>query len=125
MVQEFTSTDDFKVAFEAEASKGSKFIVLFSGTVDADGNSWCGDCVIAKDQIKRITDQAAGKRTVLKGIVARAEWMGNAAHPYRQAPLSAGGVPTMCLFEGSNSMHSVGDLDSFANEDLMDMFLDE
>lgn len=55
-MQDFTSTDDFMAAFEAEAAIGNKFIVLFSATTDEAGKSWCGDCNVAKDLIKRIID---------------------------------------------------------------------
>ena len=66
-----------------------------------------------------------GGRPVLKGIVTRDEWRGNADHPYRQPPFGAQGVPTMVLFEGTNKLHAVDDLEQFGDNDLMDMFMDE
>lgn len=125
LMHEFSSTDTFLGAFETEAQKGNKYIVLFSATMGDDGSSWCGDCVVAKDHIKRIVDLAAGKRAVLKGVVTSDEWLGNAAHPYRKAPLGASGVPCMGLYQGRECLLKVADLDSFANDDLMNMLLEE
>ena len=126
MVTEFTDTDAFKAAFQEQAASGSKFIAIFTGSINEETNeSWCPDCVVAKPQIQRMVDAAGGNRKILKGIVARNEWMGNQGHPYRQAPFGAGGVPTVVLFEGSNALHKVDDLGDFANNDMMDMFLDE
>ena len=101
MVHEFTNVDDFRAAFTEEATKGTKFLAWFTGAIDANGRSWCGDCVNAKDDIERIVGLAEGKRTVLKGVVTRAEWSGQSGHPYRHAPFNAGGVPCMVLFEGA------------------------
>ena len=125
MVTQFTETEAFKAAFNEQAASGSKFIVIFTGSIDeATNESWCGDCVVAKPHIQRIVDAANG-RPILKGIVTRDEWRGNTEHPYRKAPFGAQGVPTVILYDGQNSLHKVDDLDQFADNDLMDMFLDE
>ena len=126
MVQEFTQTDAFTAAFNEQAATNNKFIVIFTGSINEQTNeSWCPDCVQAKPNIARITEACNGRRVVLKGIVTRDEWRGNAAHAFRQSPYGAEGVPTMAMYEGENQLHKVDDLDNFADNDLMDMFLDE
>ena len=124
---DFNDTEAFKGAFNEHAATGNKFIAIFTGSINEETNeSWCPDCVQAKPSITRIVDTAANSgRPVLKGIVTRDEWSGNAAHPYRQAPFGANGVPTMVLYEGTNPLHKVDDLEQFADNDLMDMFMDE
>ena len=121
----FTDTAAFQAAFDEQVATDNKFIVIFTGSIDEVTNeSWCPDCVVAKPHIQRIID-AAGEKVILKGIAARNEWMGNQEHPFRKAPFGANGVPTVVLFEGSNALHKVDDLDSFADNDLMDMLLDD
>ena len=126
MVTSFTDTEAFKAAFDEQAATDTKFIAIFTGSINEETNeSWCPDCVVAKPHIQRIIDAVDGRRVILKGIVARNEWMGNQEHPFRKAPFGANGVPTVGLFEGANLLHKVDDVDQFADNDLMDMFLDE
>eukprot|EP00806_Schmidingerella_arcuata_P007518 Macronucleus_7890.p1 GENE.Macronucleus_7890~~Macronucleus_7890.p1 ORF type:complete len:128 (+),score=45.41 Macronucleus_7890:1-384(+) len=126
MVTEFNETDAFTAAFNAKADAGNKFIAIFTGTINPDTNeSWCPDCVVAKPHIQRIVDAAAGRIDFIKGIVTRDEWRGNTAHPYRQPPYGAQGVPTIVLYEGRNALYRVDDLEQFTDSDAMDMFLDE
>ena len=122
MVTEFTETEPLLAAFDAANAKGDKFIVWLTGEINPETNeSWCPDCVEAKPAITRIVD--AGARPVLKGIVSRGEWRGNAEHPYKRHPaIKAAGVPSLILFEGGMELHRVDDLANFAQEDLMDMF---
>ena len=126
-MEAFTTTETFRSAFDTQAASGNKFLVIMTGAIDeATNESWCSDCVEAKPQIDRIIAAAtAGSRKVLKGIVSREEWSGNAAHPFRQPPFGAQGVPTMVLYEGTNALYKVDDLEAFADSDQMDMFLDE
>ena len=112
MVTQFTETDAFKAAFNEQAATGNKFIGIFTGSINEETNeSWCPDCVQAKPSIQRIVDAASNQRVILKGIVTRDEWRGNVEHPYRKAPFGAQGVPTVVLFEGTNALHKVDDLD--------------
>ena len=126
MVTSFTDTEAFKAAFAEQASSGNKFICIFTGSINEQTNeSWCPDCVEAKPSIQRIVDQASGNRVILKGIVTRDEWRGNTGHAYRLNPYNAQGVPTMVLYEGMNALHRVDELTGFADNDLMDMFLED
>ena len=126
MVTQFTDTAAFTAAFNEQAATGKKFIAIFTGSINEETNeSWCPDCVEAKPAIQRVVDACNGNRVILKGIVTRDEWKGNPAQAYRQAPYGAQGVPTVVLFEGTNALHKVDDLSDFANQDMMDMFLDE
>ena len=127
MAEEFTDTEAFGAAFNEKAASSVKFIAIFTGSIDAATNeSWCPDCVDAKPYIQRITDLCVERgRPVIKGIVTREEWRGNAAHPYRHHPYNAGGVPTMVLFDGSNALFKIDEQAQFADEGFMNMFLDE
>ena len=99
--------------------------MVFTGAVnEATGESWCPDCVVAKPSIAKL---ATGSRKIIVGEVqTNTEWCGVATHPYKVHPLyKAGGVPSCILFEGENELHRVEDLDGFANEDLMGLFLED
>ena len=124
-MQTFTETEKFDEAFKAQAGKDEKFIVILTGSINEETNeSWCPDCVEAKPAIQKLVD--AGSRPIVKGIVTRDEWRGNASHPYKVSPvLKAAGVPSVILFEGENELHRVDDLGDFANEDLMGLFLED
>ena len=116
--------DAFKAKVEELAGTGADVFVMFSGSKNAEGVSWCPDCVEAKPAIQKLVD--AGSRPIVKGIVTRDEWRGNASHPYKVSPvLKAAGVPSVILFEGENELHRVDDLGDFANEDLMGLFLED
>merc|ERR1712086_1112641 len=115
-MEAFTTTDSFRAAFDAQVASGNKFIAIMTGSIDeATNESWCSDCVEAKPSINRVIEACnAGNRKVIKGIVTRDEWSGNAAHVYRQPPFDAQGVPTMILYEGSNALYKVDELEAFA-----------
>ena len=121
----FEDTMQFREAWRTWADKDEKFIVWFTGAINEQtGESWCPDCVTAKPQIDKLVE--AGSRHILKGIVVRDEWMGNADHPYKkEANFKAAGVPTLILFEGENELHRVDNLDDFANDELMALFLED
>ena len=105
------------------AEKSGFLLVVFTGTMDADGNSWCPDCVVAKPKIKEVCEAVAGKVRVIVASVTRNEWRGNADHPYKKhSVFKCTGVPTMLLFEEENEMARAENLDDFANEDLLTMF---
>jgi len=80
-------------------ASGKQFICYFSsGAADADGKSWCPDCVKYAPIIKEhVLDKT--ELEVLKGIVMeRNSWVGVADHPYKKHPiLKVGGVPTIML----------------------------
>ena len=124
-MQSFTDTDKFTEAFQQAASTGDKFIVIFTGSIKEETNeSWCPDCVVAKPIIQKLVD--AGSRPILKGIVTREEWRGNASHPYKANPVyQAAGVPSVILYEGDGALHRVDDLNDFANEEMMALFLED
>uniref|UniRef100_A0A7S3SHM9 Thioredoxin domain-containing protein n=1 Tax=Strombidinopsis acuminata TaxID=141414 RepID=A0A7S3SHM9_9SPIT len=105
------------------AEKSGFLLVIFTGTMDADGSSWCPDCVVAKPKIKEVVEAVAGKVKVIVASVTRNEWRGNADHPYKKhGVFHVTGVPTMVLFEEENEMARAQNLDDFANEDLLNMF---
>ena len=78
-----------------------------------------------KADIERVVDLASGKRSILKGFVTRAEWIGHPEHPYRHAPFNAGGVPCMVLFEGAQPLFKLDDVNQFHDQDVMDKFLED
>merc|ERR1712166_838675 len=98
------------------------FIMLFTGTVKENGDSWCGDCVIAKGSYNDVQENTSVK-TFIKCSVTRDEWIGKPDQPYRQHNvMQAPGVPCMILCQGSQVMMRADNLDDFANEDLMNEF---
>ena len=105
------------------AAQSGHMLIVFTGTMKADGTSWCPDCVVAKPKINEVIEAVSGKVKVVVAYVTREEWRGNADHPYRKHPhFRVSGVPTMLLFEGDQEMTRAENLDDFANEDLLTMF---
>jgi len=64
------------------------------GAGGSGGDYWCPDCVTALPAVRRAAE-AAGASLLEVGVGPRAAWRGNAAHPFRRAPLSLSGVPTL------------------------------
>ena len=66
-------------------------------------------------------------RKVVKGLVmTKEEWVGVKTHPYKVHPqIKAGGVPSMTVFKGKAELMRIEDLDSFKNDELMAMLLDD
>ena len=70
-------TYDFIKQVEDKANAGETFVIYLTGAEDANGVSWCSDCVANKDVINSNFVEPA-KYPVLKGIVKTAEeWKGN------------------------------------------------
>ena len=126
IVNEFATVDEFRAAFDEKTQSGTRFITIFEGTInEANKRSWCPDCVLAKPHIDRIIDASDGQLTFIKANVTRKEWGGNSAHPYRFPPFGATGVPTMTLYEGTNQLYKVDNLQVFADNSAMDKFLEK
>ena len=63
--------------------------------------------------------------TFIKHAVERDEWVGKASHPYKIHPvIKAGGVPSLLLIQGNNVLIRCDDDEHFANEDLMQEFVE-
>ena len=124
--EEYTNTDEFLEEYKKLAADSDDFYILqFCGTFEADGTSWCGDCVVAKPVIANVIANTTAKK-MLRAAVTRAEWRGNAEHPYKKHPiLQVAGVPTLLLCKGDTVMCRADDLDEhFANEGVMEGFID-
>ena len=58
--------------------------------------------------------------------VERADWRGNATHPYKIHPIiKAAGVPTLLLLDGSQEMVRADADEHFENADIMQMFTEK
>ena len=87
---------------EAQLSKYAKdesvklFVQVVASDDPATGESWCGDCRRAKQPMHEALSQVAGHVVVLNCPVTRAEYKGNAEHPYRtDERLQLTAVPTL------------------------------
>ena len=130
-IKEFDTAEEFTKAFDEAVTAGGKFIVYLTGAITECNvstglcNSWCPDCDVARPFIDKMLAKNT-ERSVLKGVVqTKEEWVGVATHPYKvHARIKAGGVPSMVLFDGKNELMRVEDLESFKNEDMLNMLLD-
>ena len=112
-----------------EAAKSSSLFVLLVASADPQtGRSWCPDCVSVRDMLTAKFGALPPEAAVIEAPVTRAEWAGNAAHPYRQQPFGATGVP--CLLRlgpgGVESKLTEGELlDEAALDALFGLGVDE
>ncbi len=86
-------TEDERIVAAAKSS--SLFVLLVASADPETGVSWCPDCVAVRDSLVDKFSALPADAAVLEAPVARSEWAGNSAHPYRQQPFCADGVP--CL----------------------------
>eukprot|EP01027_Heterolobosea_sp_BB2_P002674 GEZU01004034.1.p1 GENE.GEZU01004034.1~~GEZU01004034.1.p1 ORF type:complete len:164 (+),score=34.85 GEZU01004034.1:71-493(+) len=94
------TTDQFdaKIAeVEKQAAETGKHIfVHFSGEADAQGNSWCPDCVRADPILDAAFSKIADKMILVYCPVARSEYRMNPSYPYRTHPrIKLNNVPTV------------------------------
>ena len=118
-------------AYEEAVASKEKFIVYLTGAqnlTDANGakSSWCPDCDEARPSINKLLEKNTSRKVVKGLVMTRDEWVGVSTHPYKVHPqIKAGGVPSMTVFLGKNELVRIEDLESFKNDDLMDMLLDD
>ncbi|XP_071533946.1 thioredoxin domain-containing protein 17-like [Panulirus ornatus] len=77
MVQKFEveGFDAFVEQVDSFKSSGKPIFVLFSGSKDAQGKSWCPDCVTAEPVVKGALDKAPGDAVfIYVGVGGRNFW---------------------------------------------------
>jgi hypothetical protein len=83
-----------QAAFEAalssalKAEPASRVFVLFTGSSDASGHSWCPDCNDCKPLLKSVFEEAGAGTTLVEVPLERSEYSGNAKHWARVHPSS-------------------------------------
>merc|ERR1711890_111880 len=65
----------FQTKVSELSSSGGAVFVLFSGSKDSDGESWCPDCVVAEPVVmKCMEDAPEGSHLLYVGVGDRATW---------------------------------------------------
>ncbi|XP_062613828.1 thioredoxin domain-containing protein 17-like [Saccostrea cucullata] len=104
-------------------NQGKTIFALFSGSTDADGNSWCPDCVTADPVVKRNLKHAGDDAVFIHcGVGDRTFWK-DQSNAFRKEPgLELRSVPTL-LRVGQKQRLEEGQC---AKDDLVQMlFSDE
>ncbi len=94
------SPDDAATAWEQVARARTTAAFLVFGAEQPDtGASWCPDCVVADPVLRAGIARQRPELTVYECPVAsRADWKGNADHPYRRHPgLRIARIPSLVL----------------------------
>eukprot|EP00347_Sterkiella_histriomuscorum_P018698 403344517 len=121
-VIEIATPADFQAAFE-QVSQEQPFVILYiTGGEDAEGKSWCPDCIVHKKAIQEnVINQAEGK--ILRcWVPTREEWKGNNEHPYKANPaLKVRGVPSLLLMREGEVVARAETDEDFNNLELLQM----
>ena len=95
--------------------------MYLTGGIGANGKSWCPDCDAHR---AAVSDHVINKTSlkVLKGVVEeRNSWVGISTHPFKMHPvIKAGGVPSLALHEGGQSLMRAENDDEFGNKELLE-----
>ena len=120
-VSEFNEPAALIAEYDKLVSEGGFFIVYLTGGIKDNGKSWCPDCDAHR---ATINDNVINKTQlpILKGIVEeRNSWVGVSTHPWKQhAVIKAGGVPSIALHQGNQSLMRAEADDEFANLELLE-----
>ncbi|GAB1607344.1 thioredoxin domain-containing protein 17-like [Argonauta hians] len=112
--------DEYKATVDKH--KGKTIFVLFTGTEDSNGKSWCPDCVKADPVIKRnMKDLPADAIFIHCSVGDRTFWkdQGNA---FRKDPeLHLKGVPTLLKYGHPNQLKE----EQCMKDDLIQMLFTE
>jgi len=94
---------DAEAAYDRVVRDRLDALFLFFGSEDpGTGASWCPDCVVADPVLRATIAKVAPKLPVHECPVgARADWKGQAQHPYRVHPgFRVARIPTLIRFRG-------------------------
>jgi thiol-disulfide isomerase/thioredoxin len=103
----FVAGDDASPPPGTAADAPLLFLLFFGSEVEETGASWCPDCVMADPVIRgtlaRITRRAV--HLVECPVGSRADYKGNADHPYRRAPrVRLERIPTLIRWAGGREV---------------------
>ena len=97
----------FADAHAANADDALVFLLFFGSETPETGESWCPDCVMA-DPVIRGTLATITRRSVHLvecPVGLRADYKGNAAHPYRTDPrVALQRIPTLIRWAGTREV---------------------
>ncbi|XP_068249647.1 thioredoxin domain-containing protein 17-like [Palaemon carinicauda] len=124
MVQkvEVQGFDAFIEQVEKFKPSGNPIFVLFSGSKDASGKSWCPDCVVAEPVVKGALEKAPENAVfIYVGVGAREFWKDRNNVFRTDARTKLQSVPTLLKFGTSKRLEE----EECANSDVVEMLFEE
>ena len=107
---------DFEAALEAAPSPT---YAVFFGERDADGQSWCPDCVEADPVISAVLSGREEGSGLLECVVIKAEYARNPSYAYRTHPhVKLTAIPTVIKYAAGAVVAKVED-DACKSEDVL------
>ena len=92
--------------------------VLFYGTENAAGESWCPDCTFSNPIIKQKLEAISKAVILIECPVDRAEWKDmNNLHAFRKHPYNISNIPTLVLFNSLSGQEVSRLIESQCNDD--------
>ncbi|XP_049951793.1 thioredoxin domain-containing protein 17-like [Schistocerca serialis cubense] len=113
--------DDFCGLIKRLEDSGQPIYVLFSGSKDSDGKSWCPDCVAAEPVIDKVLKRSTlAIHFIHVGVGERAKWK-DPNSPFRKdSRLLLTGVPTLLRWGARQRLVE----SECADEQLIEMILE-
>lgn len=124
MVQKFEveGFDAFVEKVDSLKSSGKPIFVLFSGSKDANGKSWCPDCVVAEPAIKAALDKAPEDAAfIYVGVGSRDFWKDKKCVFRTDARTKLKCVPTLIKYGGPQRLEE----EQCAQADLLEMLFED
>ncbi|KAK7070649.1 hypothetical protein SK128_022704 [Halocaridina rubra] len=124
MVQkvEIEGFDAFIEQVDKFKPSGKPIFVLFSGSKDANGKSWCPDCVVAEPVVKGALDKAPDDAIFLYvGVGPRDFWKDRNNVFRTDARTKLKSVPTLMLFGGPQRLEE----EQCAKADMVEMLFED
>ena len=110
--------DEFQKIVGLEEKQAHQTFVLFTGKVDATGNSWCPDCVDADPVIESAKPSTNPEDTFIECIVGDRPTWKDPKCPFRTNPKTKlKGIPTLVKWGTPERLNS----DDCKNADLVTM----
>ncbi|XP_042207722.1 thioredoxin domain-containing protein 17-like [Homarus americanus] len=124
MVQkiEVEGFEAFVEQVETFKSSGKPIFVLFSGSKDSNGKSWCPDCVVAEPVVKGALDKAPQDAVfIYVGVGDRAFWKDKNCVFRTDSRTKLKSVPTLMKYGTSQRLAE----EQCAKDDLVEMLFDD
>ena len=124
MVQkvEVEGFDAFVEQVEKHKASGKPIFVLFSGSKDANGKSWCPDCVVAEPVVKAALEKAPEDAAfIYVGVGGRDFWKDRSNVFRTDARTKLNSVPTLMKFGGPQRLEE----EQCAKADMVEMLFEE
>ncbi|XP_063871675.1 thioredoxin domain-containing protein 17-like [Scylla paramamosain] len=124
MVQtiEVQGFDAFVEAMEAQKAAGKTIFALFSGSKDANGKSWCPDCVVAEPVVKGALGKAPEDAVFLYvGVGGRDFWKDPQCIFRTDSRTRLRSVPTLMKIGGPQRLEE----EQCAKTDMVEMLFED